>query len=256
MKALFYLVLIPIICISCTHKTNQQEIQEYTEQLVQDPFDLSGAYHWNFQLMGGTQKSVHTLYPDSIAYRMDGKVYSTVYTMQKLSYERAQKKWIGQDQEGIVYVLFFKELTDSSLTIYKHKCKDEGLAEALAFELPPADATNDHGWNVYALSVDDKEDELPLSGSYKDGDQTLILTDQLVTYNGNDYHKMSYHAGERRWVGQTKPRTLSEGIYLQLFFEDLSSSGYLDISAREFSDLEEAYQTKYHTSEFQRFQKQ
>ena len=247
-----FLILVGIGSLfSCSHKNTPEQTQEFADQLTSDNFTLTGDYHWNFQLMGGTQHSIHTFYPDSITYVMEGKVYSATYTMKKLAFDQSQNKWIGQDGDGIVYVLFFKDKTDTSITLYKHKCSTNGLQEALDFEIPTPNATEDHGWNIYTLSEEDTEDMLSLSGNYVYKDTSLMVFDSLVIFNGKQFHKLSYHAGERRWVGQTNDST-----FLQLFFKELAPVDSLSISVMEFTDWEKAYQTKYHTVNFAKYVKQ
>jgi len=164
--------------------------------------------------------------------------------MRKLSFEKTENKWIGEDDEGIVYVLFFKDYGTETVTIYKHKCKTNGLSEALQFTLPDIDATTDHGWNSYTSTGLDSEDLLPIAGKYNHNENDLVLSDQKVIFNGKTYEKMSYHAGERRWVGA------ADGLFLQIFFEDFSENEELNLSLDEFTDLEKAYKTKYQTVEF------
>jgi len=236
---------------SCSHKNTPEQTQKLADQLTNDDFALTGDYHWNFQLMGGTQHSVHTFYADSITYVMEGKVYSATYTMKKLAFEQAKNKWIGQDGDDIVYVLFFKDKTDNSITLYKHKCSTNGLQEALDFETPAPDATDDHGWNIYTLSKEDTEDILSLSGNYTYKDTSLVISDSLVIFNEKRFSKLSFHVGERRWVGQADDST-----FLQLFFEKLAPVDSLPISVTEFTDWEKAYQTKYHTVNFAKYVKQ
>lgn len=41
---------------------------------------------------------------------------------------------------------------DSTITIYKRKCKKGGLKEALGFYKPSDTTSLDYGWNVYTKS--------------------------------------------------------------------------------------------------------
>ncbi|MEM6843356.1 MAG: hypothetical protein AAF632_14100 [Bacteroidota bacterium] len=247
MKRIIMVLFGGLALASCAYRNTTEETRKFAEQLVSDPFDLTGDFHWKFQLMGGTQHSVHTFYPDSITYSMDGRVYSTDYTMQKLSYDQSINKWIGEDEDSIVYVLFFRDLTDTTLTLYKRKCSSEGLAEAIEFELPPPDATEDHGWNVYARSARDEADRLPVVGSYSTPTESLVLSDSLVVFNDQSFTRLSYHAGERRWVGQ------ADSTFLQIFFQEFSDSTQLRMSVTEFNNLEQAYLTKYSTVDFRKY---
>lgn len=120
-----------------------------SENIKKDSLDLKGVYFWNFKLLGMTQESINTFYADSIVYEMKGLVYSTRYTIQKVSYNNLEKKWIGKDGKNIFYVMYFKDKTDSTVIIYKHKCKKGGMEEAVGFPRPKSDTRADHGWNLY-----------------------------------------------------------------------------------------------------------
>ncbi|MEL6865708.1 MAG: hypothetical protein AAFP19_14885 [Bacteroidota bacterium] len=249
MKYFLYAAFLTML-ISCSHKSSNEEVAKYEAQFQEDEFNLQGAYHWDFQLMGSTQESMHTLYADSIGYVMKGKVYSTDYTMKKLSFDRRENKWIGRDGDGIVYVMFFKDPTDSTLTIYKHKCKTNGLQEAIAFELPPPDATEDHGWNVYSLGKVDARDVLALQGHFTSGEYSVKLADHQVSLGDQSFTKLGYHKGERRWVGQ------QDSTYLQVFFQSLKEDEELFLSVVEHKDLEKAYRIKYNEVSFSKYEKQ
>ncbi len=117
---------------------------------------LNGTYAWNFNIPGlGDQVSKMTFFNDSIVYDMAGPAYTTNYTMIKESYTATndQMRWIGVgkggsiNKDGVYFVLFFKDISDNAVSIYKREC--ENKAEAESFAYPAADATADHGWNVY-----------------------------------------------------------------------------------------------------------
>ena len=248
MRVILAFVIVSFL-LSCSYKNTEEETLKYADQLPSDEFPLKGTYYWSFQLMGGKQLSTHTFYSDSIVYSMKGKVYSTDYTMRKLSYEAATNKWIGEDEDRIVYVLFFRDKTDSAVNIYKRKCKDKGLQEAINFGVPSDDATEDHGWNIYALE-DDEEDVLPLEGEYALNKHILYLTDSVIVYNNRQFEKLSYHSGERRWVGK------HDNEYLQIFFQHLKPDSDLLLDIRLYDDLEVAYKTKYATATWEKYEKQ
>lgn len=240
LKSLQILIAI-LLLTSCAHKNSKEETRKYSNQFKKDAFEYKGSYTWAFDLMGSEQTSIHTLYPDSIAYTMTGKVYATNYTMKKLSYEKEKEKWIGEDENGIVYVLFFKEKTDNTLTIYKHKCKTNGLEEALNFDIPAPDATDDHGWNIYALNGNDTRDILTISGSFVNAENNIDISDSILRFNEKEVQKISYHSGERRWVGKYQDQ------YLQVFFKKLGINDSVQLSATWFTDAQAMYNTKYNT---------
>lgn len=249
----FGFILVVLLFSSCAYKNSTEETNKYSDQLKKDSFNYKGTYKWSFDLMGGKQTSTHTLYSDSIQYKMTGKVYSTNYTIKKLSFEKKENKWIGEDESGIVYVLFFKDKTDSTLTIYKHKCKTNGLEEALNFGLPTPNATDDHGWNIYALNGNDTEDTLPISGSFVnlENENKVVISDSILTFDEKKVKKISFHSGERRWVGKYQNQ------YLQLFFYRLNIEDTIQLSINWFDDLEQLYNTKYSsTNNWENYAKQ
>ncbi|MEM1268683.1 MAG: hypothetical protein AAF752_16815 [Bacteroidota bacterium] len=115
---------------------------------VQDPFELRGTYAWTFDIPNyGTQVSKNVFGAELVEYSMDGPAYTTRYDIHLESFDAAEGRWVGHTGNGVYYVMFFKDVTDESVTIYKHKCVDQD--EAYAFAFPGPDATADHGWNVY-----------------------------------------------------------------------------------------------------------
>lgn len=118
---------------------------------VVEKIPFSGKYVWEFSVGPAVQQSTHVFYADSIAYTMAGPVHSTAYTQLLEKYEPLEKRCItvgqGGGKDGVYFVMFFKELTDSSVTIYKRQCADKNEAETIA--IPADDTTADYGWNVY-----------------------------------------------------------------------------------------------------------
>lgn len=233
-------ILITMLLLSsCVHKNTKEDTSKYSDQFVRDSFTYRGDYIWSFDLMGSEQVSKHIFYSDSISYSMNGKVYSTNYTMKKLSYDKIKGKWIGEDENGTVYVLFFKEKTKNALTIYKHKCKSTGLEESINFDLPAPDVTDDHGWNIYHLDKYKNKDILSLSGRFTNHEGEVFISDSVLTIDQKEVKKMSFHLGERRWVGKYQDE------YLQVFFLNLNAKDSIQISTKWSNDLEKLYKTKY-----------
>lgn len=243
-----YLVIF-ILLFSCTYKNSKKETEKLSNHLKEDVFKLTGTFYWNFKLMGGTQESVHKFYADSIIYQMKGKVYDTKYTMHKLSFDNQLNKWIGQDKDSIIYTLFLKNITDSSLVLYKRKCKTNGLQEAIDLEVPKVDATEDHGWNLYTKKNILNKEKLPLKGTYKCKKYKITISDSIINYNGKTYSKMSYHKGERRWVGKSKKMN----DYIQLFHSPVQHNDSLQLAIKNFNDLEKMYKMKYNEIQFTNF---
>lgn len=114
-----------------------------------------GIYSWSFEILGrGVQKSTFTFFSDSLIYKMEGDAYTTSYTQIFHQYDSVQKRLITRGKggsvpkDGLYFVMFFKDSTDSTLTIYKHECS-EGMSEAKNFKFPESEAAADHSWNIY-----------------------------------------------------------------------------------------------------------
>lgn len=239
MRKIFALCIL-ISFLFCTHKNTEKKTQQLNNKLSKDIVQLKGTYIWDFDLMGGKQVSKHIFYPDSITYSMKGKVYSTDYTMRKLSFDKQLNKWIGEDQNKVVYVLFFKDKTDSTISIYKHKCKKNGLQEALDFSTPDAKSTEDHGWNIYSLIGHEHKNVFPIAGTFTNNKSQIIFKDHEIVLDQKAIQKISFHSGERRWVGKYKNQ------YVQIFFQHLDKeSKNIEISLRWSKNLKELYETKF-----------
>ncbi len=136
--------------------------QENNLALQDSKLPFLGKYTWSFEVPDeGPQLSSFTFSSDSILYSMKGPAFTTEYTQMVVSYDVAEMRSItvgkggSNNKDGIYFVMFFKDITDSTLTIYKHE-SDAGLQGALKFKYPANDAEEDHGWNVYKkVSLDD-----------------------------------------------------------------------------------------------------
>lgn len=119
---------------------------------------FSGTYTWAFSIPGmGDQVSTHSFWADSIHYSMVGSAYTTDYAQLHVEYHAADQRSItvgrggSIPKDGVYFVMFFKNVTDSTLTIYKRECGEgtAALHEARTMAVPSASTTADHGWNVY-----------------------------------------------------------------------------------------------------------
>lgn len=114
-----------------------------------------GKYKWEFEIPGsGIQTSVHEFFPGHIEYSMTGPAHTTAYTQNLVSFDPGQQRCItlgsggsGGDKEGVYFLMFFRNISEGQVTIYKRKCATREEAES--FPVPVEDAAEDHGWNVY-----------------------------------------------------------------------------------------------------------
>ncbi|MBX9808109.1 MAG: hypothetical protein K2X95_09970 [Flavobacteriaceae bacterium] len=142
------MLLVFSLSVSCSKDDDN------TSTPTSDKIPFNGSYEWVFDIPShGSQKSINTFYPDYIQYTIEGSAYSNQYAQTLYWYYASDKKLItigkggNPDKTGKYFVLFFKDITNTSLSIYKRECSN--LEEAKNFPLPAVNATTDHGWNVY-----------------------------------------------------------------------------------------------------------
>lgn len=140
------LMAISLGFISCTESDDP-----VTPQGVEIP--LSGKYAWSFEIpQHGNQRSEHDFNNDFIVYTMTGDVYNVQYNMEVLSYDANKKRIVAVGAEaspkaGVYFVIFLKDTTPQSVNMYKAEKPTKEEAESM--EVPAADNTEFHGWNVY-----------------------------------------------------------------------------------------------------------
>lgn len=153
-KLLLGLALCAGLAVASCAKKEQQPGEN--QELAAAQLPLNGTFAWEFSIPGmGNQVSKMTFSEDVVTYSMEGPAYTTNYVMTKVSYTElnGQRRWIGIgkggsiNKDGVYFVMFFKDITENTVTIYKRECS--GKAEAETFSYPAADAITDHGWNVY-----------------------------------------------------------------------------------------------------------
>lgn len=145
------------MCLGACEKENNNTEKNDDNRVEDTKVPLSGHYVWKFEIPGiGEQESHLTFYTDSVQYIMIGPAYTTNYMMIQESYSENtnEKRWIGVGKggsipkNGVYFVMFFKDITENSVKIYKRECIG-GKEEAESFAYPEADVSTDHGWNEY-----------------------------------------------------------------------------------------------------------
>lgn len=151
LKILSVVFVIAFLSMACKSDDDATVVEEEGIELP-----VSGTYSWSFEIPNmGTQVSTHIFTNESITYKMEGSAYSNEYRMIPEFYDATEKRLIAvgeggtapQIKDGVYFVVFFKEITDTTVKIYKREC--ENKEEAYSFAYPSDDTTEDHGWNVY-----------------------------------------------------------------------------------------------------------
>ncbi|MBL4746860.1 MAG: HmuY family protein [Flavobacteriaceae bacterium] len=147
-----------------------------------------GTFSRTFEMQGMLQRASYTIDQDKISYTLSGDFASTDYVLTKKYYAEKEQRWIGvRESNGAYYVLFFKEYSDSQITIYKKQVTS--LKEGKEITIPAADDTENYGWNLY-------KKDLAIQGKYKNL-QATQTTDYTATPHAitGDYIKFSFEKG-------------------------------------------------------------
>ena len=148
LKTAFLIFTVFLFLTSCRSENENPTTQNPTISLP-----ISGSYAWKFSIPAmGEQTSMHNFSNEVIGYTMSGSAYTVNYDMLVKSYETDKKKIITKGKEGSpkagkYFVIFLKDITTNSVTIYKAEVADEDAAKN--YVVPADTDTQNHGWNVY-----------------------------------------------------------------------------------------------------------
>jgi len=146
------LVIISFFSFCKSDDNNQPEEPQKNE--IKLP--VSGKYKWSFTITTEiSQISTHEFSNEKIRYTMVGGAYNNAYDMILESYDQNESRIIsvgqggseGYNKDGVYFVMFLKDITENSVSIYKKECISK--EHAYSFPLPIDSDPNDHGWNKY-----------------------------------------------------------------------------------------------------------
>ncbi|PIE50287.1 MAG: hypothetical protein CSA38_03555 [Flavobacteriales bacterium] len=147
-KLLLPLVGILFMVSSCREESPVVKKADDTDFGTGEIF-FAGKWARDFDAGGQQQTAEYYIYQDSIKYNLFGAVIDLNYVIEKDTFLMEKKQFVGHSYDGTKYFsLFFKNITDDSLTIYK-KIDFQNLEEAMEMEIPAPDDTENHGWNTF-----------------------------------------------------------------------------------------------------------
>lgn len=140
---LLFLIPIFLFFLSCD---KEEEIIVIEEEKVSIPFE--GIWTRQFEAGPGNLHDVkYSIYQDSIRYLLSGPIGNANYLMHRDTFLLEDNRYIGHTPESKYYLIFVKNISSDSITIYKQTL--ESIEEGLTTEIPPANTTANHGWNTF-----------------------------------------------------------------------------------------------------------
>lgn len=144
-------VLSLLMLSSCVKKDKITSIS--TEPINSNSIDIpfSGDWEREFETGPGIKhKANYHVYKDSIRYKLAGIFVNRDYVMLRDTFLNKENKFIGHTSDNQYYVLFAKDVSENTVTIYKQEIKN--VEEGLKITQPADNTTESHGWNTFQKS--------------------------------------------------------------------------------------------------------
>ncbi|MEM8928499.1 MAG: hypothetical protein AAGC45_09860 [Bacteroidota bacterium] len=130
------------LTVSCSNEEDSEPIMGL------DPISFEGTWNRQFEAGPGNWHNVsYKVYQDSIRYTLSGSVGQANYVLLRDTFMLQDQRYIGHTPQGTHYLIFVKDATDQSITLYKQPI--ENISEGMTLAVPPADTQENHGWNTY-----------------------------------------------------------------------------------------------------------
>lgn len=143
-KYLALFITISLVLSSC----EKEEIK--IEDPKKDKLEFIGTWSRVYDILGSDFTAKYEIDSNTINYSNNGDgPGNTEYTLNLDSYDEEDKRWIGHTSENKYYLLFFKNITETNITIYKQSVSDPN--EAQNIKVPADDIEENYGWNTYKI---------------------------------------------------------------------------------------------------------
>ena len=147
MKNILYIIFVVSFMLGC--KKEEVPIIETSNgstTKVEIPFE--GKWERNFEAGSGNQQTVlYTIYQDSIRYTLTGQIASANYNITRDTFLLDNNRFIGHTSDDVYYLIFTKNVTNDSISIYKEIIPN--FNAGISLSIPSDTATQNHGWGVY-----------------------------------------------------------------------------------------------------------
>lgn len=105
-----------------------------------------GTWSRTFKAGEHEHQATYEIENEHIRYTLTG-LHTADYEIVRDEFIARENRFVGHDAIGNYYVIFVRDVSDDSLTLYKKKSID--IDSALAEPVPPIDDAQNHGWNAY-----------------------------------------------------------------------------------------------------------
>lgn len=138
--------LLLLIIITAFSSCKKEEIPLINPDL--DTPNFIGNWERKYDILGSEFTASYFIDSTQIIYKNEGNGPGNAeYTIQFDSYNEDENRWIGHTEENKYYLIFFKNITSTNITLYKQKVNDPN--EAQEIDIPADDNNQNYGWNTY-----------------------------------------------------------------------------------------------------------
>lgn len=222
-----------------------------------NPMPFLGDYTRQYNILDKAHTMQLSFDENSGTLKTSGQLLNQDARFTTLGYDPKAKRWLGVSDAGSLLLIFWGgSASDSEIKIYKRffplksKSKDSFLKkidEVTALARPEAGDNTYTGWNtLHKGNSAPLDNTLPYLGKFiaipqKDNTPRIkefTFTDNALSINGMDIKKLSYHTGDRRWVGQVGER------FALMFLNPTSEADTFDISFSLYDNHKYLYNAK------------
>lgn len=123
-------------------------IEPIPQPTIKTTIPFTGTWERQFEAgPGNLHTANYFIYQDSIRYTLAGSIGNADYLMQRDTFLLENHRFIGHTNSNQYYLMFAKNLTNDSITIYKQEINS--LNEGLNINIPSDTTTQNHGWGTY-----------------------------------------------------------------------------------------------------------
>lgn len=251
------LILVVAMLFGCGQSdVNYTELAKPQLSAFSNAMPFLGKYTRQYNILGEAHTMQLSFDEHNGTLKTTGKFLNQNAMFTTLGYDSQAKRWLGVSDAGSLFVIFWDDANPAQPKIYtrffplknaSQKTFLKHLEQVLALKRPTKEDNTFKGWNtVYKGQNAPLNNSLPYLGTFTSISpknhtpkiKTFTFTHDTLSIDGMDIKQLSYHAGDRRWVGQMGNR------YALMFFVPKSEPDVFDISFSLYDNHKYLYNAK------------
>lgn len=142
------LLITAFTMLSTGCKKDNEEIAPLPNTTAKSIIPFTGIWDRKFEAgPGNLHTAMYSIYQDSIRYTLTGSIGNANYVLERDTFIPQYNRFIGHTNSNEYYIMFTKNISNDSITIYKQKVDD--FEEGLSIGIPSDTTTQNHGWNTF-----------------------------------------------------------------------------------------------------------